>query len=159
MFLAIHLIFFETVSRALARLFAPAPASGYFLKKAFISSNFVCVAKDRVMAGIRLPRYRSFSVYLSTRNSQLSRTQFHTSDVPSGLPEIDIKQFKKSWERTFSVLVALVMKLKRKQIFDYQFSILDSRFRVGERERGTTATLRQFVILSEPRKKSAYSVY
>ncbi|EZA51022.1 hypothetical protein X777_10310 [Ooceraea biroi] len=69
------------------------------------------------MAGMRLPRYRSFSVYLSTRNSQLSRTQSHTSNVPSGLPEMSIKQLRKSCERTYSVLVALVMNLKPRNYY------------------------------------------
>jgi len=114
-FLASHLMFFETVSRVLILPFVPAPASGYFSKKAFISSNLVCVAKELVMNGISSPRYRSFNVYLFTKNSQFSRTQSHTSDVPSGFLEIIIKHVKKSCVRTYFSLVALVMYLKKKE--------------------------------------------
>lgn len=96
LFRASHLILFATVSRAFARLATPAPASGYFSKKAFISFSFVSVVKDFVILGISWPRYRSFNVYRSTRNCQFARTQSHTNGVPTGFLEIVIKQRKKS---------------------------------------------------------------
>lgn len=90
----------DTVSNAFARFIAPAPASGYFAKKALISSNFVSVANVFVIAGISAPRFRSFKVYLPTRNSQLERTQSQTIAVPSGFAEMAVKQPKKSCART-----------------------------------------------------------
>ena len=70
------------------RFCSPAPASGYFWKKSFISCSLISVANFFVTVGMSEPRYRSFKVNLSTRYSHSFLTKSQTMGSPTLLYEM-----------------------------------------------------------------------